>query len=283
MPVATSCASVTFTINSAAEATALAACSTLDGDVVIGPEIGQIEISGPTQINGNLIVEDIWDVTSLSSPDLTTITGVLELTNVTLLSTINMPALTSVGSIHFESLPALTNLSFASGITAVESITMEDTFLASMEDFMPTSIDQLTLLDNRRLNKVDLPVRTITGTLTARGNGASAEIHLPNLVFAQVLKISNATSFDARRLEAIEKVALFENNHFTSLDLPSWQKCGDLVISNSPNLTEAVLPALKVISGQLNITNNTKLAVVDGFKDLATVGADMNVRGLFSE
>lgn len=306
MTIATSCASSTFTINSAAEASALADCSTLVGDVIIGPEIQQVNISGPTQIDGDVIMENSYGTISFSSSTLTTIAGVLGLKNITVLSTLSMPALTSVGSIHLESLPALNTLTFESRITKAENISVIDTFLSSIEGIGSSHTDEVRITDNRRLRKLDLSIRNITGHLTVQLNGARTEILFSDLVVAKALTINNVTSFEAPRLKAIEGLAQFDSNYFnsssfavpllttidglasfddsqfTSLNIPSLENCGGLVITNSPNLTDIDLPALKTVSGQLKMTNNTMLEVVNGLEGLTTVLTDIKVRGLLS-
>lgn len=300
MTVAKSCASSNFTINSATKASPLADCSTFIGDVVITPYAEpQIDLSGPTQIEGDVIMENNGGVISLSSSSLTTITGLLALENVTLLSTLNMPALTSVGSIHWVSLPALNSLSFTSGITQAGNISVVNTFLSSLEGIEPGSTGELRIVSNRRLRKIDLPIRNITGNLTFQHNGVKAQILPSDPVVAKTLDIK--TSFEAPRLKAIRGRAQFDSSYFAlpllttidghasfddiqfnSLTAPSLEKCGDLIITNSPSLTDIDFPALKTISGQLKITNNTMLEVVDGLKGLATVLTDVKVRGLLS-
>lgn len=286
MPTATtvtSCVSSTFTLNSVADATALADCSSLVGDVLVGPGFPNIDMSGPTHISGDLILENNWDVTSLESSSLITITGALVLTNLTLLSTLEMPALTSIGSIQFQSLPALTDLNFTSGITTVDSISIADTFLSSLNSIRPPSVGELRITDNRRLMYLSLPVRNVTRDLTVRRNGAYLGIYLPFVALAKQMNISQVSSFGAPQLETIEEFAQFDDNHFTSLTAPALENCGDLIIANGVNLTNISLPSLTTVRGQLSITNNTMLAVIDGFKNLATVDADIRVRGLLSE
>lgn len=302
MTVAKSCASSNFTINSATKASPLADCSTFIGDVVITRSADpQIDLSGPTQIEGDVIMENNGGVIVLSSSSLTTITGLLALENVTLLSTLNMPALTSVGSIHWVSLPALNSLSFTSGITKAGNISVVNTFLSSLEGIEPSSIGELRIVSNRRLRKIDLPIRNITGNLTFQHNGVKAQIVSSNPVVAKALNINNVTSFEASRREAIGGhaqlnsdyfalpllttiggLASFDDSQFNNLKAPSLENCGGLIITNNPTLTDIDLPALKTISGQLKMTNNTMLETVDGLKGLTTVLTDIKVRGLLS-
>lgn len=217
-----------------------------------------------------------------------------------------MPALTSVGSVHFQSLPALDVLNLTSGITIADSIFINDTLLSSIAGIEVVSVGDFSLTGNHRLGRVDLPIRNITGDFIARFNGARTQIYLPDLPFAKSLNITHVLSFEAPQLETIEKFAQFDNNFFTSLTIPRLRSieglvrfdynndftslsfpeleyCGDLIITNSLNLSSISLPALKAINGQLSITNSTMLAVIDGFKKLTTVEANVKVRGLLSE
>lgn len=281
--MATSCVSSTFTINSVADATALADCSSLVGDVLVGPNIPNIDMSGPTHISGDLILENSGATTMLSTASLTTIKGALVLTNITWLTTLEMPALTSVGSIQFHVLPALTFLNFTSGITTVDSISIEDTFLASVYGIESTSFSELNIAFNRRLVNLDLPVRNVTGKFAVYQNGPKLRIYLPDLALVKHLNVSHVSSFDAPQLETIEELAQFDENYFTSLTAPALENCGDLIISASVNLTNVSLPALKAVRGQLSITNSTMLAIIDGFQNLTTVDSDVTIRGLLSE
>lgn len=140
----------------------LANCSTLFGDVIIGhfDWLRDIDISGPAHINGNLIMENN-QAPGLYSTSLTSITGTLALTNNKVLFNLTMPALTRVGSIHFQSSP-LDKLDLGSGITSVGSVFIEDSWMKSFDILDVTSIDNLTLTNNIYLDQVSLPVRDIT-------------------------------------------------------------------------------------------------------------------------
>lgn len=282
---ATSCVSSTFAINSVADATALADCSSLVGDVLLDPSIPNIDISGSTHISGDLILENSGATISLSTTSLTTIKGVLVLRNITLLSTLEMPALTSVGSIQFQTLPALNFLNFTNGITTDDSISIIDTFLQSVYGIRSTSVGELNITGNYRLINFDLQIRNVTEKLTVQMNGGRFRLYLPDLTFVKHLNINHVPSFDVPRLETIEGFAQFDAifqdslafprlrtikgparfiniNGVTSLTAPALENCGDLIITNSDNLTNISLPALKAINGQLSITNSTMLAVL---------------------
>lgn len=160
----TSCTSSNFTINSVSDAASLANCSTLLGDVIIShsdPLIEDIDISGPANINGDLIMENTLRTYSLSSTSLTSITGTLALTNVDSIN-LTMPALTRVGSIHFQSV-TFESLDFGNGITSVENVFIDDSSRRSIDILGMTSVDGLTLTNNMWHNQleVSLPVRDI--------------------------------------------------------------------------------------------------------------------------
>lgn len=124
-----------------------------------------------------------------------------------------------------------------------------------------------------------------------------------------MLNISGVTSFDAPQLETIEEFTRFDSDWLSSLTIPGLKKSGDLIITGNPDsrrdptLTNITLPSLnncndliitnvrrlenisfprlEAVHGNLSMTNNTMLAVID-FDDLATVDDDVNIRGLMS-
>lgn len=276
-----SCSQATFTINSDADATALAQCSNLDGNVQLGISAVSIELTGPETINGDLRLAD-GPIISLQSTTIKTITGTLSISNVTALSTLSLSSLTSVGSLEIQTAPALSELSFGTGITSAETVHIENTFLTSLKGLALTQVVDLNLTNNRRLNIVDSPLVNVTGTLSFIDNGQALQMHLPDLVTVNNFYIRNITVITLPSLQNVAGVLRFDTNYFDSLSAPDLQTCGNgLSVINNAELQTINFPQLSSIIASLVIANNTVLNSIDGLNVLKTIGDNVELRGNF--
>ncbi|KAJ0109091.1 hypothetical protein N8I77_001781 [Diaporthe amygdali] len=280
-----SCTQSTFTIGSAAEATAVSNCKTLKGDVLIpATSDPQIDLSGPGQIDGDLTLENNGAIISLSSTSLNSISGTFRLANVTLLSTLNLPSLTSVGTITWQSLPALNALSFTTGVSTAKTVTISDTFLQSLDGIDLESVGTMDINNNRRLTKFDTSIKNLTENLNIQANGAKLSVSMPNLIWIANMTIANVTEFSSPSLEVVNGSARFDSNYFESFMAPNMTSTssGDISFINNPQLTNITFSALKSLGGALTIVNNTALEEVTGFPDLAELGGAIKLGGNFS-
>ncbi|KKY30872.1 putative gpi-anchored cell wall organization protein ecm33 [Diaporthe ampelina] len=280
-----SCTQSTFTIGSAAEATALSDCTTLKGDVLIpATSDPQIDLSGPRQIDGDLTLENNGQIISLSSTSLNSVSGTFRLANVTLLSTLNLPALTSVGTITWQSLPALNSLSFTTGVSSAKTVTISDTFLQSLDGIDLDSVGSMDINNNRRLTKFDTSLKNLSENLNIQANGAKLSVTMPNLVWIANMTIANVTEFSSPSLEVVNGSARFDSNYFESFAAPNMTSTsgGDISFINNAQLTNITFSALESIGGALTIVNNTRLEEITGFPKLAEVGGAIKLGGNFS-
>ena len=281
-----SCTQSTFTIGSAAEATALSDCTTLKGDVLIpATSDPQIDLSGPRQIDGDLTLENNGQIISLSSTSLNSVSGTFRLANVTLLSTLNLPALTSVGTITWQSLPALNSLSFTTGVSSAKTVTISDTFLQSLDGIDLDSVGSMDINNNRRLTKFDTSLKNLSENLNIQANGAKLSVTMPNLVWIANMTIANVTEFSSPSLEVVNGSARFDSNYFESFAAPNMTSTsgGDISFINNAQLTNITFSALESIGGALTIVNNTRLEEITGFPKLAEVGGAIKLGGNFSK
>lgn len=279
------CTSSTFTIGTAAEATAIASCDTLKGDVVISSTSDNtLDLSGPTAIYGDLTVKNNGALINLQSTSLASVSGAFTLSNVTLLSTLSLPALTSVGSISFQSLPALNELTFTTGVNTADSVIISDTFLGTLDGIDLDSVGTMDINNNRRLTKFDSSLKNLSSNLNIQANGAELSVSLPNLSWIANMTIANVTEFSTPSLEVVNGSARFDSNYFTTFSAPNLTKAdsGDISFINNPDLTNITFPALKSVGGGLTIVNNTALEEIDGFPKLSTVGGAVKLGGNFS-
>jgi hypothetical protein len=235
--------------------------------VLIDEQAGStIDISGPRTITGDLIVLNNGVITSLTSSSLASVSGEFHMQNLTLLSTLSMLALESVGSISWTSLPALGQLTFGTpGVTTADSVTISDTFLSALTGIDLETVASMDINNNRRL----------TDFTTQLGNVSTiAE-----------MTISNVTSFLTPSLAVVNGSARFDSNYFTSLSAPNLTstKTGDISFVGNANLNNISYPELTSIGGGLLIANNTELQKINDFGSLKEVGGAVKLRGNFTE
>lgn len=277
-----SCSQATFTINTAADATALSQCSTIDGNVQLGTSITSVELSGPETISGDLRIANGYTI-SLQSITIKTISGTLSISNATALSTLSLGSLTSVGSLEIQDAPALSELGFDSGITSAETVHIEDTFLSSLDGLSLTQVVDFNLTNNMRLVSADLPLVNVSGTLSLIDNGLSFKVDLPDLVSVNNFYISNITQISLPALQTISGVTRIDTNYFESISAPVLQTCGNgLSIINNAELNSIVLDQLSSVTGSLLIANNSELNSINGLDGLKTISENVELRGNFS-
>lgn len=156
------CGFKTREIASQADLDAIAACPTLNGDIILSSSLtGDITISGVEFINGDLTCDNAPALTSVTFQDLKAIEYDLRFNNCASLTSLDFGALQNVEEIVLQDLPALTGLkmhnfkyiqTLAIGRTALkgfdyglrENVTSSDIYLwdnIDLEDFLLWGID----------------------------------------------------------------------------------------------------------------------------------------------
>ncbi|KAI1840380.1 hypothetical protein JX265_004506 [Neoarthrinium moseri] len=284
---AVSCDDPTATIASAADATTVASCDSIEGSVVVDSSSGsQIDFSGSlTKIGGDLIVLNNGGLISLSSTSLESIGGAFQVKNVTLLSTLKFTALSSVGTIDWSSLNALEQLTFGTpGVVSAKEVTIADTFLNTLDGINVHSLDKMDINNNHRLTDFTTELNNLTTLLNINANGPKLSVNMPNLIWAANMTISNVTKFSAQSLESINGSLRFDSNFFDTFSAPNLTEVqtGDLSFVSNANVTNITLPLLEKIGGGFTIANNTAMEDLNGFPKLSMVGGAVKLRGSFS-
>ncbi|KAI1380849.1 hypothetical protein F4677DRAFT_201230 [Hypoxylon crocopeplum] len=281
------CDDPTATIRSAADATQVANCESIDGDVVIATTAGpDIDIGGRLQeIGGDLRAENNGLLNSLRSDSLQTIGGAFALKNVTKLSTLSFSRLGEVGSIDWATLNALPEPTFGNpGITKAKSVTIADTFIENIDGINVESVTDMNINNNRRLTKFSTSIKSLSNTLYVQANGLNLTMEMPNLEWIANMTIANVTSFSVPSLHTVNGSMRFDSNYFThfiAANLTSIEQ-GDLSFVSNPQLTNISIANLQQIGGGFTIANNTALEELDGFGDLNEIGGAVKVRGSFT-
>jgi hypothetical protein len=135
--------SVGFQIASQSDLDALATCTNVTGNIIIN-SVAMASVTIPqtvTLINGDLRIDQISSLVSVTASGLKTITGTFELLNLTALQTLTAPSLTSVGGINFVILPLLQSMSL--GITQAGNVRISDTQLSALTGLSLSTVGDL--------------------------------------------------------------------------------------------------------------------------------------------
>ncbi|TVY50006.1 Protein ecm33 [Lachnellula occidentalis] len=286
----TGCSQATATINSQADATALASCTTFAGTILLpSTAAGVISIDGPQQVGGDFIVDNATALTSLSSSSISEITGIFHLDSLTVLSTLSFSELTSVGSIEWSALPVLQQLTFPSFIKKAKDVLITNTFLSSLEGINLDSVETLNINNNGRLTSFSTQVANITGLLNIEANGKSLAVEFPNLETAANMTFRNCSSISIPSLKTVNGSLGFYGNYIESLAAPNLTTLGSTTETNTGSfalvangmLSNISFPQLSSIAGAFQIANNTKLYNIS-FPEVSQVGGAIDFAGNFS-
>lgn len=221
---------------------------------------------------------------SLTANSLNSISDIFTLTNLTALSTLSMTALESVGTISWQTLPALSSLVFTAGVKTATSVTISDTHLSSLDGLDLESVGYLNLNNNGRLTTIDLALTNLTDNLILNANGENLAVTLDSLTWASNLTISNVTTLSVPALSVVNGSARFDSNYFSVFDAANLTQTtsGDLSFINNADLVTLSLPALTKVGGGLSIVNNTNFQNLT-LPKLADVGGAVDCGGNFTK
>ena len=278
------CDGPTTNIQNSGDATALNVCKTITGDVVISPNAaGSIALNGVQQITGDLTCQNAGQLTSLSSDQLTSIGGTFGLSNLTILSTLQMNSLKSVKNIEWVSLPALQGLNFNQGVTQAQSVVISNTQLNTLTGVELDTIGSMDINNNPYLNTVNVNnLANVTQSLSFAANSKTLEISFPNLESAANLTFRNASAVTMPSLAKVNGSLGFFSNTFQSFAAPNLTSTGgSLAFVDSPGLTNLSFPQLTQVGGAFLVANNTNLTSIDGFANLGVIVGALDFAGSF--
>lgn len=278
------CSQATATVASAADATSLASCTTFTGVIeVANTTSGVLSLDGIQQIQGSLNVTGATLLTSLTAGDLNSISDVMTLDDLTVLSTLEFPVLKTIGTIAWNTLPALQSLTFTDTVNTCSSVTIQDTQLSSLDGINLDTVATFVINNNRFLKTISTQVANITDSLDIDSNGEDLAIEFPNLIWAGNLTFKNTSSVTMQSLASVNNTLGFYENFFESIMAPNLTSVGGtLTIVANPSLTNVTMNALTSVGGLL-IANNTELTTITGFENLKTVAGALDVTGNYTD
>lgn len=278
------CDGPSITIENSSDAEEIATCREYDGDVIIAETAsGTLQLNGVRSISGDLIANNVTQLTSISADQLNSIGGTFDLERLTILSSLQFSALANVNSIKWISLPALQSLNFGQGVRRANNVEISDTSLTSLDGIELEAVGSMNINNNRYLTEVDVnSLANVTRGLTFAANSAELTISLPNLESAANLTFINISDVSLPSLSEIGGAAGFYYATFEEFSAPNLTSSGnDIAFVSCGNLKNLSFPQLTTIGGGFQIANNSQLEVVNGFPKLKTIAGALDFRGVF--
>ncbi|CAL9735280.1 cell wall protein Ecm33p [Monosporozyma servazzii] len=258
-----------------------ASCKTITGNLTITGELGSGAIANVQKIDGSLIIKNATQLVSFSADSISEITGSLELTDLTILTTASFGSLEKVNSINLITLPAIST--FNSKLSSADNIYISDTTLESVDGFSVLSkVSTFNINNNRFLTSIQSSLKTVSDALSFQFNGDNATITLDELIWANNITLSDVSSASFNNLQSVNASLAFLNNSLESIKLNNLSNVGQtFTIAYNDELTDLELGQLTKVGGGLVVANNTNLIKIDAFKKLQSIGGALNVLGKF--
>jgi len=282
--VTKACTFSDFTVTAATQVAQVAACPTAVGDINFsGDALRSIDLTGVRQVFGNLRVNGTQEVTDFVAPDLQLVSGELRLSDATILATVNLAQLTTVGSLLFNALPGLEQALLTTGITSAESITIANTGLTSLEGIDVFELKVFDVNNNVAIELIDSGLRNVTDTLSINYNSKDVQVVLDQLALAKNVELQQISSLSLANLTSVTGSLSLDSSSIDSFTFESLKSINNsLSIRKNGNLTEFEFPQLTKIGGALNVEDNDDLTSFSGFPQLVTIGGSVNLDGDFN-
>lgn len=262
-----------------ADADALSSCSTVQGDINILPAATGITFNGIEKITGSLMSIGATNLSSIQAPDLASIGDDFKLSSIILLTTLNFPKLTSVGTITWEALPNLQELTFNAGINQANGVSITNTGLTTLSGIELDSVGNFDLTANDALSTVNVNnIKNITGTMIISNNNPKLTIEFPNLVSAQNMTFRNTSTISVPSLANLTGGFGLYGTFVSNFSAPNLTSCADLDFDANSDLTFISIPQLMTLTGGLSVSNNSKLQTIS-FPKLSKVQGAIDLTG----
>ncbi|KAI9664545.1 MAG: hypothetical protein M1821_005991 [Bathelium mastoideum] len=283
--LAQNCAAPTTTVQNSGDASALGGCPTYSGDIVIATgTTDNLDFGDLGEVKGSFTANNVTQITTITAGSLQTITDTFLLESLTVLTTLNFPKLNSVGTMTWQTLPALQGLNFGDpGLEFGGDVQISDTQLSTLNGINFMSVNTLTISENRYLNDIDLQLRHINTSLFLAGNGPSLNVSLPNLENAYNLTFINVTGLSFPALQSTNGSIGIQGSSMQTLSAPNVTYINQsLSFSDNEKLQNVSMPQLIQIGGGFTLARNPEYLNMDGFPDLKTVRGAVDINGNFT-
>ncbi|ODQ60220.1 hypothetical protein WICANDRAFT_100435 [Wickerhamomyces anomalus NRRL Y-366-8] len=281
--IASGCSLSSATASSQSDLDKYSSCEALRGDLTITGDLSSASLDHVKAIYGSLIINNATSLGSFSAGSLTTVTEKLSLTSLTILSTLQFPQLTTVGSVNFVTLPALNEISLNTGITKINSLYISDTSLETLSGFDVRSLDTFNVNNNKNLNSIDSQLQNVKVALEVSYNADEVEVSFDDLEWANNITFRDISSISLSKLETVNASLGFINTSLDKIEISNLGSVGgSLTFVSNDELEEIDLSNLTSIGGGFDISNNTHLKDIEGFDSLETVGGAVVFVGNFT-
>ncbi|KAK0654048.1 Protein ecm33 [Lasiodiplodia hormozganensis] len=274
---AASC-SVSATTTISTGATGLSSCSTFTGSIAIATDATTVSLDGVQKIDGDLIATNATALTSLSADSLEEV-DTFHLDQLTVLGSLTFPKLTKVGAIEWSSLPALSELSFTSGVKEADTVNIQNTFLSSLDGIALKEVSTFFIANNKYLKDITVQFTSIKDALTLSANADDLQASFPNLEWAYNMTFRNVSTISTPSLASLNGSLGFYGDSIKSYEAANLTTVGgSLSFVGNGQLTNISLDALEKVSGGFQIADNPKLHNAS-FPALETVGGALDFSG----
>lgn len=279
-----------MTVNSQADATALANCANIDGSILVSPSAtGNIAIDGPATIAGDLTLSNNTGVTQLSSSTLTTIKGTFKLQTNAVLGSLAFGLLSNVHVINWSGLPKFEGTPFAGPTLTVQMLFIANTAIVNLPLFNETTVmSTIDINNNPKLSLINLNFNSISTELVLDSNGPSAVCTFSQLTWAANITVKGCSQLDIPVLAAVNGSMGLYNNSFATFSAPDLVSVGNFATGSgtfafdgNTAMTNLSAPLLKTVGGSLQIDGNDDLETIS-LPALADVGGAVQLIGSFS-
>ncbi|EAW10145.1 GPI-anchored protein Ecm33 [Aspergillus clavatus NRRL 1] len=274
----------TIKIASQGDADGYATCKTIKGDVEIDEHLsGSVIFSGVEQITGTFSCAGGANISSISAPELNSISDTFKLNGLTTLTTLSFPSLTRVGSIQWTALPQLNSLDFNKGVSDAGDVAITNTGLTSLDGISLNTVGQFDITENLQLKTVNVnELKNATGLINFAGNLNSLEVDLPNLSSGTNMTFRNVSAVSVPSLHNLTGQLGFWGNSFQSFSAPNLTETGDLIFNDNGKLNNISMPSLETVNGGFQIARNDKLNTIE-LPSLSVVAGAIDFSGKFDE
>ncbi|KAF2267863.1 hypothetical protein CC78DRAFT_541102 [Lojkania enalia] len=282
-------ASQSFTIKTPQNVSDINTCETFTGNIVVaadGPE--EIALEGISTINGNLDIENVANLRSLSSKSLKAVSS-FTLNNLPKLSELSFPALKNFTSLKWYNLPVLAGSAITAGLPGgeIQEITIVNTSIKSLDWLIWPVGGQLNISDNAKLEKFSIPYGTINAgsTLTFSNNTSLVNITISSVSgIYGALQISD-TAISEILFDELETISGYVqlNGDFKNVSMPilrqingalNVQSTGD-ISSLCNNLEQAA--SSQILRGHYECNANVEKSPVNPTLTATTTGIPVSI------
>ena len=251
MMIAAQCDGPSTTIHSSEDVTAISACGTYNGNIIIDRSAtGQIALTGISHLKGGLTCNNATKLDKISFHQLVTISGSFSLQGLTVLSDLKFDSHMEVGDMKFIDLPALEALDFSTGIVTADKVTISDTALRDLSGLELSTCTTLDVHSNPDLTSIELnDLANTTDSISVSSNGPGLKLNLRSLAASRSITLEDVDACDVPLLETLISSLDLSQNTFRSFSAPSLGFVVDIAIIHNPLLSHLEFPLLPEISG----------------------------------